>query len=437
MNGFSRCDAGPGVVAPDPRKRVNFFHGLVLGADDLTQESAYLAHRTEWLARDLIGYGTVAGLHVTREVLAGNRPGLVVGSGIALSPRGRPITVSMAHAIALDDWLNTRGLDILPALVPGAESPPGDLLRVFVVLAFRQCATDDRPGPGEPCRTDEPPRVFTRMADDFVLELRLAPPGQQHDDAVGDLLSWLRAIEIVDAMPSATLHEVLEALRAAALSGSPPSQGLASPPEPLRVHVADAAEFFRAAFRVWTTELRPLWRAVAPEDDAVLLAEVELPVAVSPDGRWHVEDAARIVVRDDRRPYLLPLRLVQELALTRVAPPASPMRVEAAGIIRGDTNAATYRSPRVGGLRVVSVAAGEITMTFNGYTAPAPQGPFQYVVKALSHTRMTSPTAVIVNVAGYEATGIRLRFADAAGSALPVTQLATLEVAIEITRYAV
>jgi hypothetical protein len=434
MNGFSRCDAGPAAVAPDPRKRVNFFHGLVLGADDLTQESAYLANRSEWLARDLIGYGTVAGLHVTRETLAGNQPGLVVGSGIALSPRGRPINVSMAHAIALDDWLNTRGLDLLSYLAPGMGSPPGDLLRVWVVLAFRQCATDDRPGAGEPCRTDEPPRVFTRLADDFVLELRLEPPGQHHEDAVGDLLSWLRAIEIVDASPAATLDELLQALRAAAMSASPPSSALASPPEPLRVHAADAAEFFRAAFRVWTTELRQLWRTVAPLDDAVLLAEVELPITVAADGRWRIEEGVPIVVRDDQRPYLLPLRLVQELALARVLPAAPASRVEAAGIVKGDVNAAAHRSPRLGGLRVVAVAAGEMTVTFNSYLQPAAQGAFQYVVKATSHARTAAPTAIIVNIGGYEANGIRLRLADAAGTAIPVTQLATLEVAIEITR---
>jgi len=38
-------------------------------ADDLTQESAYLANRAEWLAREVIGYGTVAGLRVTKETL--------------------------------------------------------------------------------------------------------------------------------------------------------------------------------------------------------------------------------------------------------------------------------------------------------------------------------------------------------------------------------
>jgi hypothetical protein len=221
----------------------------------------------------------------------------------------------MAHAIALDDWLNTRGLDILPNLTPGLESPPGDVLRASLVLAFRQCATDDQPGPGEPCRTDEPSRVFTRIADDFVLELRLTPPAQSLEDAIVDLVGWLQAIDIVDAPPSATLDEVLIALRSAAVSGSPPSHHLASPPEPLRVHAGDARQFLDAVLRVWTTEIRPLFETIAPEDDAVLLAEIEFPVMASPDGRWRVEDASRVLVHDDRRPILLPLSLVQRLPL--------------------------------------------------------------------------------------------------------------------------
>ena len=55
MNGLLACGTGARSVPPDPPKRVNFIRGLVLGADDLTQESAYLANRAEWLARDLLG----------------------------------------------------------------------------------------------------------------------------------------------------------------------------------------------------------------------------------------------------------------------------------------------------------------------------------------------------------------------------------------------
>jgi len=439
MNGFSPCASGVGTMPSDPRKRVNFVHGFVLGADDLTQESAFLANRAEGIARDLIGYGTVSGLRVTREMLprnGGSVAGLVVASGVALSPRGRPIIVTMPQAVALDEWLDSRRNDVPYHLVPGLESPPGDLLRLSVVLAYRQCPSDDNPGPGEPCRTDEPPRFFTRIADDFRLELRFSPPEQMLDDAIRSLQAWLRSIEIVDA-PGGTLSldDFLAALRSAALSSSPPSGTLTSPPEPLRIHRGDAADFLDAALSVWVTELRPLWQTVAPLDDAVLLAEVEMPLVAEADGRWHTADISRVVIHNERRPYLLPLRLVQELTIGEAG--AVPFRVEAAGIVKGDTNSAVHRAPRFNGLRVINVVDGEITMTFDGYVQPASSGSFQYVVKALAQTAPATPTSPVwINLRAFEADGFRVGVMDATGTAIPVAQLATIEVSIEVTRYA-
>jgi hypothetical protein len=434
MNGFSPCATGLGTLPSDPYKRVNFVHGFVLGADDLTQESTFLANRAESIARDVLGYGTVSGLRVTREMLPGGA-GLVVGSGLALSPRGRPIVVTLPQAVVLDEWIDARRNDVAYHVVPGFESPPGDLLRLFVVLGYRQCPTDDKPGPGEPCRTEEPPRFFTRLADDFVLELRFAPPPQMFDDAVRSLQMWLRAIEIVDA-PGGTLslEDFLAALRSAALGVSPPSGTLASPPQPLQVHRSEAAEFLQAALGVWVTELRPLWQTVAPLDDAVLLAEIEVPLIAQPDGRWHAADLSHIVVRTDRRPILLPLRLVQQLTIGEAG--TAPFRVEAAGIVTGDTNAATYRAPRFNDLRVVSVADGEVVVTFDGYIQPGASGPFQYVVKALSQTRPAAPVApVLINLRGFDTNGIRLGVTDAGGAAIAIADLATIEMSIEVTRY--
>jgi len=223
-------------------------------------------------------------------------------------------------------------------------------------------------------------------------------------------------------------------LRAAALGGSPPSGTLASPPQPLRVQRADAAEFLQAALGVWVTELRPLWQTEAPLDDAVLLAHVEMPIVAQPDGRWRVADLSRIVVRSDRRPILLPLRLVQQLTIGEAGP--APFRVEAAGIITGDTNAAAYRAPRFNGLRIVSVAAGEVVFTFDSYAQPAPSGPHQYVVKALAQTRPAAPAApVLISLRGFEAGGVRLGVTDADGAAIAIAQLATVELSIEVTRY--
>lgn len=469
MSGFSRCGAAIAAAPPDPRKRVNFVQGLVLGADDLTQESAFLANRAEWLAREVIGFGTVAGLRVTREVLAGGGVGIVVGAGAALSPGGRPITVPMPQAVALDEWLDAHRHEVLYHLVPGFESPPGDLLRLFLVLAYRQCATDDEPGPGEPCRTDEPPRLFTRLADDFALELRLAPPDQSQDDAVREIGAWLRAIEIVDTpADGVTLDAFLDAVRAAAALASPP-EPIASPPEALRLFRGDAARFFRAAWRLWVTELRWPSRPVAPADDAVLLAALEVPIVSTPEGAWRVDAAAPLIVREGRRPYLFSLRVVEELMLgltpggalpfgahgvgpaaaaaeaadraLAAPPPMDPVPIVAAGVIKGSTKRQTYRVPVFNDLRVVNAKAGELLIRFGSYQPPKVRDTFQYVVRVLAQAvpgnpaavPPTPPVPVLVNVLGFEDEGIRLLVTTAKGETLPAKVMATLDFSIDIS----
>jgi hypothetical protein len=90
MSGFGPSPVYPGALALDPTKHVNYVEGMVLGSADLRQEFAYHAQRPQWLARDLIGYGTVWGLQVTQRFGA-RGPEVVVASGVALSPRGQLI----------------------------------------------------------------------------------------------------------------------------------------------------------------------------------------------------------------------------------------------------------------------------------------------------------------------------------------------------------
>jgi hypothetical protein len=42
---------------------------------------------------------------------------------------------------------------------------------------------------------------------------------------------------------------------------------------------------------------------------------------------------------------------------------------------------------------------------------------------------------VLVNLRGFEASGIRLGVTDATGAAIVIAELATIEIAIEISRY--
>jgi hypothetical protein len=227
---------------------------------------------------------------------------------------------------------------------------------------------------------------------------------------------------------------------------SPPGEGLTSPPGPLQIPASRASEYFDAAFRVWVGEIRRIWRAgmSAPAscadgtsaDDSVLLAELQLPLVLQENDHWVVDESARIEVRQERRPYLLHLRLLQEWVVSRETAAAGVQRVAAAGILHGDVNNASHRHPLINGLRVTNVADGELQITFNGYAPPAPQGPFQFVVKAQSHARQSPGPPAIVSVADFGPGGITLRVADGQGNALTAVELGSLEISVEVTRYA-
>src|SRR5262245_44311449 len=100
MSCFSNS-TGASAAEPDPTKHVNYALGMVLGVDDFNQEFAYLSGRDQWMARDLIGYGTLRGLRVTTEIDA-KGPRVVVDPGVAVSPRGQMICVPAAQCAYLD-----------------------------------------------------------------------------------------------------------------------------------------------------------------------------------------------------------------------------------------------------------------------------------------------------------------------------------------------
>jgi len=337
MSSFTPRLLSPTAAEPDPGKHVNYSLGMVLGVDDFTQEFAYLSGRDQWLARDLLGYGTVSGLSVGVDVESSG-PQVSVTPGVALSPRGRLIRVAPGQCAGLNGWLASHRAELLAFLGSPAENRAA--LRLFVVLGYRECPTDMIPIPGQPCRSEEEVTAASRLADDFKLELRLTAPDQQEEDALRDFVAWLGQVEITDAEESMiSVAEFEEAIRAAAyLDSTPPSSPpdfmYGSPPAALRIHTSLAYEYLRAAFRVWVTELRPRWQTrwagKGPgctgsggsggggrrEEDVVLLAELQLRLVRTGSGSdWMVEDAEGVTIHQERRPYLMHLRMVQEWLL--------------------------------------------------------------------------------------------------------------------------
>jgi hypothetical protein len=310
---------------------------MLLGVDDFNQEFAYLSGRDQWMARDLIGYGTVSGLRVfTQADVKG--PRVVVEPGVALSPMGQLIRVPTAQCAYLNDWLK---LDKTKAnLLTHIASPP-TTLRAYVVLCYRDCPTEKVPIPGEPCRSEDDVMLPSRLADDFRLELMLEPPGQREEDAVRDFVDWLSDIHVTDSSASTPLESFLDAIRAAAhLLSSPPVSGsgpltdylFGSPPATLVINSADLCEYLDAAFRLWVTELRPRFRpdflagthgcsntngASAPDvEECLLLAEVDVPVIIPGGGtEFQVEDPDLLSIDETRRPLVIHLRMLQEMLL--------------------------------------------------------------------------------------------------------------------------
>ncbi|RJS18803.1 hypothetical protein DRW03_24395 [Corallococcus sp. H22C18031201] len=457
MSGFGPSTTTAQRAAPDPTKHVNYVLGMVLGVDDFTQEFAYLSERDRWLARDLLGYGTAWGLAITAG-LGSRGPEVRVAPGVALSPRGQLVRVTPAQCASLNDWLLAQGTTVDARVVAG-------VLRLWVVLSYRDCETDSVPVPGEPCRTEDDSMAPSRRTDDFKLEFRLAPPEEPTEEqAVRDLVRWLRAhMEVVpDATGTATLADLLTALRAAVVQPSPLSPETdwlldTSPAAPLRVYAGDVESFLRAALRVWATELRALWRPnwlgeaqgcqqpvnalPASDVDCVLLAAVDVPVVKELGGaNWKVKDATPIVIDEASRPFLWHLRLMQEWALaglardtTAVHRPASlpDYLMVAAGTVPMDP--AGDAKSAYNGLKAYAVGAadGKVSFTFNGY-ANKPDT-WQYVIKPLlvANTAVQAPTVYLV---AFDEKGFTLQVFDK-GLVVPSATLIKLQVVLEVSQY--
>jgi hypothetical protein len=347
--------------APDPTKHVNFTMGMVLGVDDFTQEFAYLSGRDQWLARDLVGYGTVSGLRVRVDDVS--NPRVVVEAGTALTPGGRLVRVKPAQCAQLPDWVRQNQAAVRESLnlVSSPVSPLDGTLPLYVVLCYRDCPVDMVPIPGEPCRTEEDSIAPSRLKDDFRLELRTTAPYQIEEAALRDFVKWVhRSIEVTNTPGSYLgLEQFLDQIRNAVLiPGSPPDAPPASPPHLppdfmkdapavfLRVHPSDACAYLSAVVRLWATELRPLWRPATlgeppccggqeetdpTDEDCVLLARLDVPIVEDAlTKELLIDGGAQVVVDQEARPILAHQRFLQEWMLCG-ARPETDGQVVAAG----------------------------------------------------------------------------------------------------------
>ncbi len=238
------------LTPPDPAKHVNYVRGMVLEVDEFTQEFAYHSNRDRWLAREVIGYGTLRGLALSwaQDTAGKVLPQVKVTSGVALSPCGQLICVNGDQCADINQWLSARDATISKQFDANATS--GELI-LHVMLAYSDCPTDDAPVPGEPCRSAAELMQPSRITDSFQLELadEKDAPLQAEEDALRGFVAWMRKISIVpDPGKSVAPDEFMKAVRAWDAAGSDPAA--------LTISAADVAAYSTILLRLWVTELR-------------------------------------------------------------------------------------------------------------------------------------------------------------------------------------
>jgi hypothetical protein len=349
------------VPAVDPHKYVNYTLGMLLGVDDFLQEHAYLSGYDHWLTRELLGYGTASGLHVSTDIDGEKGPRVLVDPGVAVSPRGQLIRVTPSQCAYLNEWLaaNKDKLDEwleankdklnewLAANKDKVGNTPIYPLTLYVVLSYRACESDTVPISGEPCRSEDSLMASSRLSDNFTLELSLNAPDQREEAALRAFVAWLRQVQVADPQTKAekdftSMDQFAQAIRTAAQNSDPnsPSTFMTNaPPTGLRISANTTCDYWQTAFRIWATELRPKWRAYCtdgdvPDEDRLLLAELSLLITQTLSGDWQVymppDGTPPVNVNEQNRPRLLHLRLLQEWMLCgrRETPPSDDVARE-------------------------------------------------------------------------------------------------------------
>lgn len=429
-------------TALDPRKHVKYTKGMVLGVEDFDQDFIYGHAHWRWVNADVLGFGTVSGLRVMIESGTEGRR-VRVSKGVALNEKGEMICVPEDQCAYLNKWLTDPANKAkVESHIDFTGSPPGDSVKLHVVLCFEACETDRVPIPGEPCRSEETAFAPSRVADGFRLELRLTAPPHTEEAALRDFVQWLAQVIITTTSPSSVTEEeflkaIEQALAPASPPLSPPDFFLGSPPPGMEINRQDLSRYLRAAFRLWVTTLRPLWHAagclkggsccggnepVPPQpDDCVLLATLNVPLTVDRE----VDDTGSVTIDEEQRPFLLHLRFLQEWALSsweraeNSGEPVSPLPISRmVSPIGGMLERTTASAGRV-------IAAGEFNReggasipAFGELTATGVDDQFVYVLQSpliqkdklnvLRATAITTPGSSVVHVVeAIEASSVR------------------------------
>ena len=330
----------------DPSQHVNYARGMVLGVDDFQQEFAYHSERNQWLARDAIGYGTLSGLKLYGEDAGADGPRLHVTSGSALAMSGKLICVAADQCCVINKWLAKpdNAATVMRRLgVPTPSDGTTGTISLYLTLCYTDCQTAPVPVPGEPCRSEDELMAYSRIADDYCLELRADAPPQLEEDGLRDFVLWLRTnVKIVDVhVGPPNIEDEWRAALGQAIKPWTDALNVTSPPAPsaivatlgdylvdipapgLQIARDQTEHFMRFIFRFWVTELRPMWMAMrchqaqCEDVDCLLLARITFNVVWaggSPTGAWQITGGLGPAnIDESTRPIITNRRLMQEL----------------------------------------------------------------------------------------------------------------------------
>ncbi|MEO8550347.1 MAG: hypothetical protein ABI678_10245 [Kofleriaceae bacterium] len=156
--------------------RLRYFYGKRLNVSDFVDEQRYHSGKMRFHNQHLHGAGVLCGLAV--GLYSPGETVIRVTKGAALDSCGREIIVGYDQCVDVAAWYAKYRADQLahdPAWTPVLDA---GLLRLCVVIRFRECTSGPEPAPRDPCACDATGTDYGRVREEFELALQL------HDDAL-------------------------------------------------------------------------------------------------------------------------------------------------------------------------------------------------------------------------------------------------------------
>jgi hypothetical protein len=193
-------------------------------------------------------------------------------------------------------------------------------IKVFLTLCYTDCAVDDVPIPGEPCRSEDSLMSPSRIADDYVLNFTLDRPVHREMQALAVLTGWMNGVaDGAETDPAAVESATTQAGKQIMAALGLHVEGLtAADLAPVDLAAALHADLQRGLQHWWITRLRPLVMAqgcadaAVPANDCVLLAELAVPVSrTAADAAWEPGAFDTIDLSQRNRPMMMSAMAMQ------------------------------------------------------------------------------------------------------------------------------